>query len=151
MLYYSIVACGLILIPRWMLATESVSRSDGQVTAVGLHDISHVMINPHLVSKASPVISGNFHHVHDFTWSNIYYTEPLFTDKLCKSRLIMNHSKRQHNDTHVPCSLQSLHSKGIEMITSIWNCPWSAGYTIRVSLHPYQIIHLSWGNIKNME
>ncbi len=33
------------------------------------------------------------------------------------------HSKRLHNGTHVPCSLQSPHSKGIGMITSIWNLP----------------------------
>ncbi len=33
------------------------------------------------------------------------------------------HSKRLNNDTHVPCSLQSPHSKGIGMIASIWNCP----------------------------
>ncbi len=44
----------------------------------------------HLVSKAGPVISNNFHHVRDFTWNSIYHTEPLFTDKLRKSRLIMN-------------------------------------------------------------
>ncbi len=57
---------------------------------LGLHDISHAILNAHLVSKAGPVISGNFHNVHDFTWSSIYHTKPLFTDKLCKSRLIMN-------------------------------------------------------------
>ncbi len=50
------------------------------------------------------------------------------------------HSKRLHNDTHVPCSLQSPHSKGIGMITSIWNCPWTVRYTIRVSLHPYHLV-----------
>ncbi len=33
------------------------------------------------------------------------------------------HSKRLHNGTHVPRSLQSPHSKGIGMITSIWNLP----------------------------
>ncbi len=35
--------------------------------ALGLHDISHAIFNAHLVSKAGPVISGNFHHVRDFT------------------------------------------------------------------------------------
>ncbi len=34
---------------------------------------------------------------------------------LCQVR-----SKRHHNDTHVPCSLQSPHYKWIGMITSIW-------------------------------
>ncbi len=33
------------------------------------------------------------------------------------------HSKRLHNDPHVPCSLQRPHSKGIGMITYIWNMP----------------------------
>ncbi len=33
------------------------------------------------------------------------------------------HFKRQHNCTHVPWSLQSPHSKGIGMITFIWNLP----------------------------
>ncbi len=33
------------------------------------------------------------------------------------------HSKRLHNDTHVSCSLQSPHTKGLGMITSIWNLP----------------------------
>ncbi len=60
------------------------------------------------------------------------------------------HSSRLHNDTHVPCSLQSLHSKGIGMIMSIWNCPWTIRYTIRVSLHPcYQLELVAksvWGN-----
>ncbi len=48
------------------------------------------LFNVHLVSKTGPVISNNFHHVRYFTWSSIYHREPLFTDKLCKSRLIMN-------------------------------------------------------------
>ncbi len=52
--------------------------------------MSHVIFNAHLVRKAGPVISGNFHHVCDFTWRCSYHTEPLFTDKLRKSRLIMN-------------------------------------------------------------
>ncbi len=52
--------------------------------------MSHAIFNVHLVSKADPVISSNFHHVHDFTWSSIYHTEPLFTDKLHKSRMIIN-------------------------------------------------------------
>ncbi len=55
---------------------------------LGLHDISCAIFNAHLVSKAGPVISGNFHHVRDFTWRCIYHTEPLFTDKLRKSRLM---------------------------------------------------------------
>ncbi len=38
---------------------------------VGLHDIWHVIFNAHLVSKARPVISGNFHYVRDFTWNSI--------------------------------------------------------------------------------
>ncbi len=33
------------------------------------------------------------------------------------------HSKWLHNSTHVPCSLQSPHYKGIGMITSIWKMP----------------------------
>ncbi len=28
-----------------------------------------------------------------------------------------------NKDTHMPCSLQSPHSKGIGMITAIWNLP----------------------------
>ncbi len=52
--------------------------------------MSHAIFNAHLGSKAGPLISGNFHHVRDFTWSSIYHTEPLFTDKLRKSWLLMN-------------------------------------------------------------
>ncbi len=37
----------------------------------------HAVFNAHLVSKAGPVISGNFHHVRDFTRSSIYNTNPL--------------------------------------------------------------------------
>ncbi len=58
------------------------------VCVLGLHDISRAIFNAHLVSKAGPVISGNFHHVRDFTWCCIYHTEPLFTDKIRKSRLM---------------------------------------------------------------
>ncbi len=57
---------------------------------LGLHDISHAIFNAHLVSEAGPVISGNFHHVRDFTWSSIYHTESLFTDKLHKTTFIIN-------------------------------------------------------------
>ncbi len=46
------------------------------------------------------------------------------------------HSKRLHNDTRVPCSLQSPHYKGTGMITSIWNMPVNRSTAIRVSLHP---------------
>ncbi len=58
------------------------------VCVLGLHDISRAIFNAHLVSKAGPVISGNFHHVRDFTWRCIYHTESLFTDKIRKSRLM---------------------------------------------------------------
>ncbi len=44
-----------------------------------LHDISHVIFNVNLVSKASPVISGNFNLVCDFKWSCIYHTEQWIT------------------------------------------------------------------------
>ncbi len=50
----------------------------------------HAIFNAHLVSKAGPVISGNFHHVRDFTWSSVYHTELLFTDKLRKTMFIIN-------------------------------------------------------------
>ncbi len=33
------------------------------------------------------------------------------------------HFKRLHNDTHVPCSLQSPHYPGIGMIASVWKMP----------------------------
>ncbi len=52
--------------------------------------MSHAIFNEHLVSKAGPVISSYFHHVRDFTWSSIYHTEPLFTDKLRKTTFIIN-------------------------------------------------------------
>ncbi len=52
--------------------------------------MSHAIFNAHFVNKAGLEISGNFHYVRDFTWSSLYHTEPLFTDKLHKSRLIMN-------------------------------------------------------------
>ncbi len=48
--------------------------------------------------------------------------------------------QRLHNDTHVPCSLQSPHSEGIGMITSIRNCPWTVQYMICVLLHPYIVL-----------
>ncbi len=44
------------------------------------------------------------------------------------------HSKRLHNDTHVPCSLQSPHSKGIGMITYIWKMP------LNRSIHDTRIV-----------
>ncbi len=44
------------------------------------------------------------------------------------------HSRRLHNGTHVPCSLQSPHSEGIGMITSIWNFSREPFGSIRVPL-----------------
>ncbi len=44
------------------------------------------------------------------------------------------HSKRLHNDTHVSCSLQSPHYKGIGMITSVWKMP------LNRSIHDTRII-----------
>ncbi len=38
---------------------------------LGLHNISHSIFKVHLASKAGSVISGNFHHVRNFTWSSI--------------------------------------------------------------------------------
>ncbi len=52
--------------------------------------MSHAIFNAHLVSKAGSVISVNFITCVDCTWSSIYHTEPLFTDKLRKTTFIIN-------------------------------------------------------------
>ncbi len=56
--------------------------------------------------------------------------------KIEEIRSLQVHSKRLNNGTQVPCSLQSPHSKGIGMITSIWNLPREPCGSIRVPFHP---------------
>ncbi len=83
---------------------------------LGLHDMLHVIFNAHLVSKAGPVISGNFHHMRDVTWSSIYHTKPLFTDKLHKSWFIMNmvpESIQNQNLTTSNCTCVNQSDRGI--------------------------------------
>ncbi len=55
--------------------------------------------------------------------------------------LLQVHFKRLHNGTHVPCSLQSPHSNGIGMITSIWNLSENRMVPIRVPSHPYSTLN----------
>lgn len=67
------------------------TRYDSKTSlSIGLYNILQAISNVYLVSKASPVISNNFHHVRDFTRSSIYNTEPLFTDKLLKTTFNIN-------------------------------------------------------------
>ncbi len=56
------------------------------------------------------------------------------------------HYKRLHNGTHVPCSLQSPHSNGIGMITSIWNLSENRTVPIRVLSHPYFCVYINWAS-----
>ncbi len=50
------------------------------------------------------------------------------------------HFKRLNNGSHVPCSLQSPHSKGIGMITSIWNLPVNRSIQDTHTVTPLEII-----------
>ncbi len=71
-------------------------------------------------------------------------TQPLCVTGTCQLMIMRKlhrslrqvHFKRLHNGTHVPCSLQSLHSNGIGMITYIWNLSENRTVPIRVPSHP---------------
>ncbi len=119
--------------------------------SLGLYDMSHAIFNAHLVSKASPVIGGNFHHVCDFTWSSIYHTEPLFTDKLHKSRLIINVHNIHHSIYSIcPCIIFIIHLQYPSIHHSIYSiCPciihsiYNIHPSIYLSIHIHQSIYPS--------
>ncbi len=79
--------------------------------ALGLHDISHAIFNAHLVSKSGPVISGNFHHMHDFTKSSIYYTEPF-----CRALLLTWKASYLLTSMCVHCVPLNRENKGANLI-----------------------------------
>ncbi len=82
-----------------------------------MHDKYGAIFNAHLVSKAGSVISGKCHHVCDFILSSIYYTEPLFNDKLCKSTFIISPIFIMHPSLQYYCTLMLQYKTAIGLKT----------------------------------
>uniref|UniRef100_A0A8C0XSM2 Immunoglobulin V-set domain-containing protein n=1 Tax=Cyprinus carpio carpio TaxID=630221 RepID=A0A8C0XSM2_CYPCA len=68
-----------------------------------------MIFNAHLISKAGSVISGKSLHVRAFTWSSIYYTELLFTDKL----IVVLQSNRTEPALLMRCPLNIVKSRRV--------------------------------------
>ncbi len=92
---HELTKCALHILYNIWKRTKIILLSDTQQLVfnwlkmsliLGLHAIS----NAHLVSKAGPVISSNFHHVHDFTQSSIHSQWPMALCSKCCS--VWNHA-----------------------------------------------------------